>query len=437
MSRGSFKPSVKHILHESGERGVSLGATGSSFLVNRKLLADKDTCINRENPLRNVGKRFNLVVGYDHRGTFDRAIPAGNTHGYWTLANNNGFGDIDGATAVDGGGFGITSSYLARTLLQFDLNEAGITRGDSIVKCFLDLEIKKSGTAPTSGITLDFHRFHAGVPVAGATTGSTSEGQHTVGATGVGDKHNWDDSATWYEWKYSGLHELFLGTTGAGTLSATGPGTGPYGTSDLDFVYTIGSTKDGGIASGVTTYGQMYPPSSAGGGAGGIYAWDFQGLGATGGRGAYGPNTIGSCTGSDEPNFFTTWADFSDGDLGSNTLQLDGFCNMYGRAPSIYLKPGDIRRGKKVRVDVTLLAYDAIKYYGGHMRILVKLRDDHKYGLRDESTDRAFIVFQSREGLIKPNSISTEIGNPISISNTIKPKSGTGPTIDVTFRDLT
>lgn len=432
MPHGSSRPSVRQELYEDGLLGVSLGAQPTNILVNRKLVADKDTCINRENPLRSVGKRYRLVVGYDHNGTFDKAIPPGNTHGYWTLANNNGFGDIDGATATDGGGFGITSSYLSRSLIQFDLLEAGVTKGDSVASCFLDLTVALTGTCTTDGITLDFHQFHAGVPVGSGEDFPTLTAEAAGhGGTGVGDKNNWDDSATWYEWKNSHLHESFLGVSGGGTISATGPGTGPYGTSDLDSVYGLGSTYDGGIASGATTYTQMYPANP------GVYAWDFQGLGATGGRAPFSPTSIASCTGSSDLTALTAWADFSDGATLSNTLQQCDFCNSYCRLPSTYVPAGKIRRGKRVRVDVTKFAMEALKYYGGKMRLLVKVRDDWTYALRDTNKDRNFIVFHSNESLLKPNDISTEPGNPISISNLHVPKGGVGPTIDISYRDLT
>ena len=432
MPHGSHRPSVRQELYEDGLLGVSLGAQPTNIYVNRKLIADKDTCINRENPLRSVGKRFALVTGYDFKGTFDKSIPGGNTHGYWTLANSNGFGTQIGATAADGGGFGITSSYLARTLLQFDLLEAGVTKGDSVASCFLDLVVSRTGTCTTDGITLDLHAFHAGVPVGSGEDFPTLTAEAAGhGGTGLGDKNNWDDSATWYEWRNSHLHEAFLGVSGGGTISATGPGTGPYGTGHLDDIYTLGNTQDAGVLSGVTLYTQMYPVNP------GVYAWDFQGLGATGGRAPFSPTNIASCTGATDLTALTSWADFSDGATLSNTLQQCGLCNTYCHLPSTYVPAGKIKRGKRVRFDITAFAMDALKFYGGKMRILVKVRDDWTYAKQDTNRDRNFIVFHSTESLLTPNSVSSEPGNPAQIKNLHTPKSGVAPTIDITYRDLT
>ena len=167
MGRSQLKKGLKHSLHEDAV-GITQGPEGDiySSKVHKRITPKHDCSINRENPNRKMPSNPALVVGYDGSGNFDRVVPHGATHGYWTLANVIPmFCPFDGA--------GASGNYIARSLLEFDLDDAGITAGDLIESATLRLTYYKSKTIrQDSEFAFDLHRVHPGLT--GNTGGNAS-----------------------------------------------------------------------------------------------------------------------------------------------------------------------------------------------------------------------------------------------------------------------
>ena len=211
------------MLHESGATAGSTYGIPHSGNIYKRIYPDVDVCINRENPHRKLPDSTALVVGYDAAGRFQNTIPAGVTHGYWTMQAGNG------GVPEDHGGSG--GNYLARILFRFDLDKTGIVASDKVIDAQFKFRWYKSNTIRGSGEYLfDFHRIHPGLT---SSRGSTNPTLIT-------------ENATWYEYDHSGT-------------GRSGPGQGEGGpTGSRGFGLTDGFTH-------------------------GSSRWEAQGLGFTGG----------------------------------------------------------------------------------------------------------------------------------------------------------
>ena len=344
MGRSQLKKGLKHSLHEDAV-GITQGPEGDiySSKVHKRITPKHDCSINRENPNRKMPSNPALVVGYDGSGNFDRVVPHGATHGYWTLANVIPmFCPFDGA--------GASGNYIARSLLEFDLDDAGITAGDLIESATLRLTYYKSKTIrQDSEFAFDLHRVHPGL------TGNTG-----------GDAHNYDSkftsNATWWEYDF--------------TDTATGCSPG--------FVC--------GVTSGIGTFLVTQ------GGTHGTKRWEYQGLGYTGSTAEHSNTGIGGATG---------WVDYSGGPVGSDQDSYSD--NLYTGFTASKSGNHAVRANKVLDFDVTEALTDAQTYYNNKLRFMIKLRDDHTFeaGATTEK-NRIFVSFHSSEAEngIGPSGIS-------------------------------
>ena len=107
------------MLHSDGvTAGRDSGGHFHTARIYKRITPKKDLCINRENPHRKLPNSSALVVGFDGKGDFQNVIKDGLTHGYWTLSRSLTTPEDHGGSAGD---------YVARTLIEFDLNDSGIT----------------------------------------------------------------------------------------------------------------------------------------------------------------------------------------------------------------------------------------------------------------------------------------------------------------------
>jgi hypothetical protein len=184
-----------------------------------KIYPTGDCSISRENPNRKLPNSDVLVVGFDSSGTFNKIIPEGNTHGYWTLTGLNPASPEDGA--------GASGDYVSRILMEFDLADAGITSGDAIERASLQLTVFQSKTIEgSSSFDFDFFRFHPGT---------------TINNT-AGYENHFTENATWYEYDYSGTG-LTTGTYATGDFGVTDSN---HGTNRWDYqgLGVTGSTAE-------------------------------------------------------------------------------------------------------------------------------------------------------------------------------------------------
>jgi len=366
MARTSLHKSLKQLLHgNEGSSGAASDISNSDVLI-----ATADTCINRENPNRDISSQENIVVGYDFDGTYDNLIKRGFTQGYWTLPPF-----LTPANLVDDAG--ARNAYLSRALFEFDIKDSDAFDG-GINHAFLSLTFSShKPLARVEGITLDFHSFYC----ASSFTG----GANTGGAT-CGNITLWDGSATWYEWKYTGACEFDTGV-GDGLSGDDDPDTNGAGAQDFAGVIddNIGVAPPGNAIAGFT---------------GNI--WSHQGLGASGGLGqvVLQAGTDGSVIASGK------FLDFSQGDLDSGHydtgLKTTGLvADNFGIYPSVYLTNREITSNKKLILDVTEAVKFAVRQNKGVMRIMVNVRHDFIYNRGEQpsgrSKDRAFVGFHSRE----------------------------------------
>ena len=393
MSRTSLHKSLKQVLHgNEGSSGAVPALSSSDVLV-----ATHDTCINRENPNRDISGQENIVVGYDFDGTYDNLIRRGYTQGSWTLPPIlTPADDIDDA--------GAKNSYLSRALLEFDLKDSGAFTSDQINHAFLSLTIASHrNLARVTGIDLDFHTFYC----ASSFTG----GSNTGGAT-LGNENIWDGTATWYEWKYTGACEF-----------DTGLGDGISGADDPDTTAPNGGAAKqnfGGLIG--TDIGVAPPGNNITGFTGNI--WSHQGLGATGGLGQVYQTTASTSTPANSGSFL----DFSQGlSLGGhydaglmNTAAVRPNFELY---PSVRLTNADITSNSRIEIDITKAARMAVEHSKGMLRIMMHIRDDHKYNRGFEGAnkkERAWVGFHSRETRSEPLLQTEE--NSSRITNQNRPK---------------
>lgn len=393
MARTSLHKSLKQVLHgNEGSSGAEPSLSRSDVLV-----ATYDTCINRENPNRDISSQENLVVGYDFDGTYDNLIKKGYTQGFWTMPPLlTPADDIDDA--------GSTGSYLSRALLEFDLKDSDVYSAGTINHAFLSLTFSShKNLARVDGITLDFHTFYC----ASSFTG----GSNTGGAT-LGDKTLWDGTATWYEWKYTGACEFDTGV-GDGISGGDDPDTKTYGFFNQNFAGQVGN--DIGVAP---------PGNDIVGFTGNI--WSHQGLGATGGVGQLYQSTSGTVGGSGILS--GAFLDFSQGVSASGHYDATLTNNSAIRPnfelyPQVYLTNKEITSNTQLIVDVVDAVRMAIAHSQGMLRIMVHVESDYKYNRGDEGTnvkDRAWVGFHSRETSSEPNlQIST---TSTKITNQARPK---------------
>jgi len=328
MARSSVRKSVKHMLHEDGGVTAS-GAQGDLFAakIYKRIVPTQDVCINRENPNRKVPNNKALVAGFDPRGTFAGIVPHGFTHGYWTLNTNPHIHPEDGA------GNTLEGDYVARTLIEFDLDDAGITNGDYIEDATLVLYFYRSKSIQGgSEFMFDIHRFHPGL------TGNT-------GDIGGRNDDKFKETATWWEYDFSG------GATYDSTKVWRELATGATGT----FAATDGATH-------------------------GSNRWEEQGLGISGSTAEHLAVGHGA----------TGWKDFSGGPVGSDQ---DAFAdNIYSLG--FTANSTTVKAGTRLEVDIRTAVNDALSYYNNKLRLMIKLRDDD---MMDGTTNRAYVSFYSSE----------------------------------------
>ena len=214
------------MLHEGGLSGPSEGRLSS------RIVSGKDCSINRENPNRKLPSSSALVVGFDGRGHFSNIIPNGLTHGYWTLSQPNTQTPDDGA--------GHHRDYISRSILEFDLNNTGITSSDDIDSAYLYLYYYMSHTiqADSNSYIFDIHRIHPG--------GITNTAQNLL-----------TENATWWEYDFSG--------TATGATEGSDGSTGTFNLTE--------------------------------GGTHGINMWEYQGLGISGSTAEHIGDGFGGPTG--------------------------------------------------------------------------------------------------------------------------------------------
>jgi hypothetical protein len=343
MSRHQTRKALKHELH-SGASGGSSGGIPFGNKTYKRIIPDKDCCINRENPNRMLSASTALVTGFDPYGTFQGVIPSGATHGYWELAPQQTLG----------------ADYIARTLIEFDLDDAGITNGDFLETCILELTYYSSNTISSdAGYTLDFYRFHQGNTFSGGSGGPITGAKVFT------------ENATWWEYDYTGT--AIVGTT-----------------SNAGFTATLG------LSHGTTGS-----------------RWEYQGLGITGSTAEHTGWAI-----SDSDGGVTQWDDFSGGVAGSNTNSSSDNIYSYG----LFVNRDSVLAGKKVVLDITNAAKDAVANYNNKLRIMIKLRDDHSY---DGTSEKVFVSFYSTEAEPDPTGIGESIETQYS------------PAIHLTYWDAT
>ena len=394
MARTSLHKSLKQVLHGNE------GSSGAEPSLSRSdvLLTTADTCINRENPNRDVSSQENIVVGYDFDGTYDNLIKRGFTQGYWTLPPF-----LTPANLVDDAG--ARNAYLSRALLEFDIKDSAAFTSGQINHAFLSLTIAShKNLARVDGITLDFHTFYC----ASSFTG----GSNTGGAT-LGDETLWDGTATWYEWKYTGACEFDTGV-GEGLSGADDPDSKTFGFFNQIFGGQVGN--DIGVAP---------PGNDVVGFTGNI--WSHQGLGATGGMGQVYQSTTGTVGGSGILS--GAFLDFSQGASAgghyaaaiTNNAAIRPNFDLY---PQVHLTNKDITSNSRLTIDITKAVRMAILHSQGMLRIMMHVENDFIYNRGEQSPgrakDRAWIGFHSRETRSEPL-LQTEV-NSSKITNQAVPK---------------
>lgn len=350
MSHHKVKPGHKYDLFDEPWRPGATGPHGQPFArkVYSKLIPSKDVSISRENPHRKLPSPNVLVVGFDAEGTFDFVVPEGNTHGYWTLSKQ-----IHSSTGLSGpedhGGSG--GDYVARTLLEYDLEVAGITAGDEIEQAQLALTIFKSKTTDAK-YTFDLYRLHAGT-----TWGSFEAYSNTA----------LSENATWYEYNHSGT-----GLSG----TAMGEGGGPTGS--RSFGPTDGNTH-------------------------GNNRWDSQGCGITGSTAEHLAVTAGETAA-------LAWLDKSGGSTTANHLAtVHSSRNDILYNYTLALAPAEVIAGNEIIMDITGAVKDALNNYANKLRILIQLRNDDLY---NGTNNRGFISFYSSNFAKGNASLSQSKGTP-------------------------
>jgi hypothetical protein len=370
MARTSLHKSLKQVLHgNEGSSGAAPGISRSDVLI-----ATADTCINRENPNRDISSQENIVVGYDFDGTFDNLIKRGFTQGYWTLPPF-----LTPANLVDNAG--ARNAYLSRGLLEFDIKDSDAFTG-GINHAFLSLTFSShKPLANVAGITLDFHSFYC----ASSFTGGSNTGGATCGNVAL-----WDGSATWYEWKYTGACEMTSGL-GDGLSGGDDPDTSsPHG----------GSARQNFGGNVLADIGVAPPGNAIAGFTGNI--WSHQGLGATGGMGQVYNTSSGPSTVLKSGDFL----DYSQGVSASGhydapLMNAAATSTNFELYPSVYLTNREISSNKKLIIDITPAAKIAVLHNQGVLRIMVNVRHDFIYNRGEQPSgrakDRAFVGFHSRE----------------------------------------
>jgi len=350
MSHHKTKPGHKHDLFDmsDGYRKRLFMGVPYEQKKHSKLLPTIDVSINRENPHRKLPSSKVLVVGFDAEGTFDFVVPEGNTHGYWTL--NKQLQNSSGLSGPEDHG-GDTGDYVARTLLEYDLELAGITAGDEIEQAQLSLTIFKSKTLDDKYI-FDLYRLHAGT---------------TYGSIETYAETSLTQNATWYEYNHSGT-----GLSGP----AIGEGGGPTGS--RGFLATDGNTH-------------------------GNNRWESQGCGITGSTAEHLAVTAGETAALE-------WLDKSGGSTTANHLDTTHSSRndiLYDYTLS--LGTNDTIAGKKINLDITGAVKDALNNYVNKLRMVIQLRDDDLY---DGTNNKGFISFYGSNFAKGPATLSQTKGSP-------------------------
>ena len=316
------------MLHEDGVTASNVLGQLYTAKIHKRIIPKHDVCINRENPNRKLPNSRALVTGFDPGARFGGVINHGFTHGYWTM-NAGGPDPFDGA--------GAKKDYVSRILLEFDLDDAGITNGDFIEDARLTLTYYRSKSIQGGKeFVFDFHRFHPGL------TGNTGDD------FGRND-NKFTENATWWEYDHS--------------ASAT-----------MDTGQTWGQLLYNGVSGATGTF------ALTDGASHGASRWEFQGLGATGSTAEHLAVGHGA----------TGWVDYSGGPVGSDQdTYADTVYELGFTASST-----NVQAGKQLVVDVRTPVNDALSYYNNKVRIMIKLRNDEAF---DGTTDRAYLTFYSSE----------------------------------------
>ena len=332
------------MLHEGATSGIDAIGFQHSKKIYKRIIPRKDTCVNRENPNRKLPSSRALVCGFDPRGVFGGVINHGFTHGYWTLNTapfatpEDGAGNQKGRPMSSNPG----GDYVARILLEFDLDDAGITAGDKIEDARLVLTYYRSKSIQGGKeFTFDFHRFHPGL------TGNTGD------INGRSD-NKFTENATWWEYNFSN--------------GVTYDAARHWGQ-----IQGIGATGSFAVSSGATH---------------GANRWEFQGLGATGSTAEH-LNTFTTGAGL-QYHGVTGWKDFSGGPAGSDQ---DAYADSI-YIPGFVAKSTNVKAGKTLTIDLRNAVTDALSYYNNKVRIMIKLRNDEAF---DGTSDRAYLTFFSSE----------------------------------------
>ena len=374
MSRTSLHKSLKQVLH--GNEGVS----GAQPNLSRSdvLIAVKDTCINRENPNRNIAAQSKLIVGFDAEGTYDNLIKSGYTQGFWTMPPL-----LTPAVSVDSAG--ARNQYLSRSLLEFNLRDSDAYTSRSVNHAVLSLTFAShKNLARVEGITLGLHSFYcAASQTGGAVSGGTTQG----------DTNHWAGTSTWYEYRYTGACEMVSGV-GGGLSGGDDPDSG-------------GGNIQGQGGKVGTDIGIKVPGFDKVGFTGAI--WNMQGLGATGGMAQDFAQSSGVDPGVVASGNFL---DFSQGaSFGghyeatlTNSVGIGGD-NNFNMYPQVYLTNKDITANSRLEIDITKAVKAAYNLQQGILRIMICVEGDYVYnrgfaGVR--AKERAWVGFHSRETRNEP-----------------------------------
>jgi len=312
MARHSIRKAVKQMLHESGEvAGTTFGLPHSGNIYER-ILPTVDVSICNQNPNRKLPDSNAIVFGKDNRGIFGGVIPNGNTHGYWTNAQ-----DADSQIPEDFAG-STTEPYVARAIFVFDLNEAGITAGDKLIDAQFRFVFYKSNTINSNQeFNFDFHRIHPG------RTGSGISGDN------LGVLNNkLTANATWFEFDHSGT-------------ALTGPAEAPD-----DYRLVRGFQPTVALDAGATH---------------GANRWDSLGMGQTGSTAEHFGDAFGGTA---------QWLDFSGG---VSADDINGLVSIY---PQVKLSKAIAIADTAFKMDFMKAVEDARANYNNYLRFMIKFRED-------------------------------------------------------------
>ncbi len=242
---------------------------------------------------------------------------------------------------------GQTHGYWTQNIFPFiePADGGGSTTQGYISRILMEFDVSASGIT-TSDIlkdaTIDFF-FYKNKTIKSGESATLDFHRVHPGLTGSTADTQMTESATWWEYDFSNS------ATGATYNASTAIGT---------FALT---NQDGPTIHGTNV-------------------WEFQGLGATGSTAEHIGDDIGGPTG---------WVDFSGGPAGSDIDSASD--NLYTQGFVVQSTQTIPRR--KTQLDIKDAVQDAITYYNGKLRFMIKLRDDELLS----DTTKKFVSFYSKE----------------------------------------